>query len=60
MAQTPDGYLWFGTQAGLARFDGKRFETFLRASHPSLADNLISSVATTPDGTLWVQTPRGI
>ena len=60
MAQTPDGYLWFGTQAGLARFDGKRFETFLRSTHPSLADNLISSVATTPDGTLWVQTPRGI
>jgi len=59
MAQTPDGYLWFGTQAGLARFDGKRFETFLRSTHPSLADNLISSVATTPDGTLWVQTPRG-
>ncbi len=60
MAQTPDGYLWFGTQAGLARFDGKRFETFLHASHPSLRDNLISSMVTMPDGTLWVQTPGGI
>jgi len=25
MAQTTDGYLWIGTQAGLMRFDGVRF-----------------------------------
>ena len=24
IAQTPDGYLWLGTQEGLARFDGVR------------------------------------
>lgn len=24
MAQTPDGYLWFGTDFGLFRFDGVR------------------------------------
>ncbi|MGZ8833525.1 MAG: two-component regulator propeller domain-containing protein, partial [Thermoanaerobaculia bacterium] len=28
IAQTPDGYLWFGTQEGLARFDGARFTIF--------------------------------
>src|SRR5580698_3881912 len=27
IAQTHDGYLWLGTQAGLIRFDGVRFET---------------------------------
>src|SRR5689334_16518975 len=25
IAQTPDGYLWVGTQGGLASFDGVRF-----------------------------------
>ena len=24
IAQTPDGYLWFGTELGLVRFDGAR------------------------------------
>ncbi len=28
VVQTPDGYLWVGTQSGLARFDGVRFEVF--------------------------------
>jgi ligand-binding sensor domain-containing protein len=26
--QDRDGYLWFGTQAGLTRYDGRQFETF--------------------------------
>src|SRR5689334_8075402 len=26
VAQTPDGFLWIGTQGGLARFDGEKFE----------------------------------
>ena len=25
IAQTQDGYIWIGTQAGLVRFDGVRF-----------------------------------
>ncbi|MEI2727200.1 MAG: two-component regulator propeller domain-containing protein [Verrucomicrobiota bacterium] len=28
IAQTPDGYLWLGTQNGLVRFDGVRFQVF--------------------------------
>ena len=28
MAQTRDGYLWLGTQEGLARFDGVHFTVF--------------------------------
>ena len=30
MVQTADGYLWLGTQEGLARFDGVRFTVFDR------------------------------
>src|SRR5262249_13249433 len=36
MAQTPDGYLWLATTAGLVRFDGVRFTTYYRASDQSL------------------------
>ena len=28
VVQTPDGYLWFGTQSGLVRFDGVAFRVF--------------------------------
>ena len=30
IVQTPDGYIWLGTQEGLARFDGVRFTVFDR------------------------------
>ena len=30
LKETPDGYLWLGTDHGLVRFDGARFETFFR------------------------------
>jgi ligand-binding sensor domain-containing protein len=26
--QAPDGYLWFGTEEGLARYDGSQFITY--------------------------------
>ena len=37
LLQTHDGYLWLGTQTGLIRFDGVRFETFenIRRTAPS-------------------------
>src|SRR6516225_152199 len=30
MAETQDGYLWLGTEEGLARFDGYEFLTFTK------------------------------
>jgi len=60
IAQTTDGYMWFGTQAGLARFDGLRFEVFIPATHPDMKDPLITGLAASPDGSLWIQTPHGI
>lgn len=54
IAQTPDGYLWVGTQKGLVRFDGVRFKVFRPGSTPGLTDPQISSLATDQSGTLWV------
>ena len=52
--QTHDGYLWLGTYAGLARFDGVRFVVFNSAQEPGLQSDRITSLAEDATGTLWI------
>src|SRR5437667_8317069 len=52
LAQTRDGYVWVGTNRGLARFDGVRFTV---VEGPSLAGP-IYALAEDRDGTLWIGT----
>ena len=60
LAQTADGYLWVGTQAGLVRFDGARFEVLGRTTHPEVFQNQhIYSLAVDRDDTLWIGTNGG-
>lgn len=59
IAQTPDGYLWAGTDEGLARFDGYEFVVFTK-ENSALPSNLITALAAAPDGTLWVGTASGL
>ena len=37
IAQTPDGYLWFGTWEGLVRYNGLEFHAFDRSNTPALS-----------------------
>ncbi len=60
IAQTPDGYLWIGTNGGLVRFDGARFTLFNRSNTPALPSNRIYQLGLDSAGTLWVGTSTGI
>ena len=55
------GYLWFGTTAGLYRYDGYTFRNFQCNSQDgsSLPDSYIISMQETLEGTLWIETSAG-
>ncbi len=59
ITQTSDGYLWLGTDEGLARFDGYEFEVFNKRTG-DLPANSIAALAAGRDGALWIGTPAGL
>ena len=56
MAQTPDGYLWIGTMAGLLRFDGVRFVPWSSADGVQLPSPEVYSILIARDGSMWIAT----
>jgi signal transduction histidine kinase/ligand-binding sensor domain-containing protein len=54
IAQTPDGYLWLATQAGLYRYDGIRFAPWEAVSGERLQHSTVSSLYVANDGALWM------
>ncbi len=70
LAQTPDGFVWLGTEAGLVRFDGVSFQVFDHSATtsqssssqpgPSLPGNDIRSLLVASDGALWIGTGDGL
>ena len=60
MAQTPDGYLWFGTWNGLTRFDGVSFSVFNPANTPQLPSAGIVNLHLDRSGRMWISTDRGL
>jgi ligand-binding sensor domain-containing protein/AraC-like DNA-binding protein len=59
MLQTRDGYMWFGTQSGLVRFDGVRFQVYNRWNTPGLKSDRILCLYEDKRGALWVGTDGG-
>lgn len=59
IAQTPDGYLWLGTEEGLLRFDGVRFVTFDKRNTPSLLSDEVDALLVDHNGDLWMGTRGG-
>jgi PAS domain S-box-containing protein len=59
ISQTPDGFLWLGSERGLVRFDGLRFRVFSHQDTPELTDSYIQTLFADGDGTLWIGTRAG-
>jgi len=60
IAQTPDGYLWLGTEFSLLRFDGVRTVPWEVPAGQQLPSSFIVSLLATSDGTLWIGTFKGL
>ena len=60
IVQTPDGYLWLGTNHGLFRFDGIKATPWQPPSGQALPSNRIRFLEVTRDGALWISTEAGL
>lgn len=56
IVQTKDGYLWFGTQEGLVRFDGVRFTQIDLRGEEQKRNSYIWCLLEDRDGSLWIGT----
>ena len=59
IAQTKDGYLWLGTDEGLAQFDGYDFVVFNK-ENGALPSNSVGTLWAAKDGSLWIGTLGGL
>jgi signal transduction histidine kinase/ligand-binding sensor domain-containing protein len=60
IAQTPDGYLWLGTEFGLFRFDGVRSVPWEPPAGQHLPSTDVYSLLAARDGALWIGTLAGL
>jgi len=60
IAQTPDGYLWLGTESGLVRFDGVRSVPWQPPAGQNFPGSNIQSLLAARDGRLWIGTREGL
>ena len=59
ITQSPDGYLWLGTTAGLLRFDGLEFKLFEPTQVRGVRSRIVTCVAPANDGGIWVGLQTG-
>ncbi|MDQ3668338.1 MAG: histidine kinase [Acidobacteriota bacterium] len=56
VAQGPDDAMWFGTDAGLAKLEGRRTQA---VTHPNLPSGRVLALKTDEAGVLWIGTESG-
>lgn len=59
IVQTRDGYIWIGTQEGIARFDGVKFVTFNNENTAEIKKNYVHALLEDREGNLWIGTDGG-
>jgi signal transduction histidine kinase/ligand-binding sensor domain-containing protein len=59
IVQGADGYLWLGTEIGLYRFDGNRFQQFVRPDNGQFITEDVSALYATAAGGLWIGLQTG-
>lgn len=61
IAQDITGFLWVGTQDGLARFDGYTFKVYRHDRNDpwSLSANHVTALVADEDGSVWIGTQAG-
>lgn len=62
IAQDEHGFLWFGTQDGLHRFDGYEFKIYRHdpRDEATLSSSFVRALLVDPDGRLWVGGEPGL
>src|SRR5579875_1322318 len=60
VVQTTDGYIWLGTEEGLARFDGVRFVNYTHRTDNGFPSDFIQALASARDGRLGIGTDTGL
>ena len=58
IAEESDGVLWFGTNRGLSRFDGKQWRNY--NVHSGLPSNNIYAISITDNGDVWAGTKGAV
>ena len=61
IAQDGAGFLWFGTPAGLNRYDGYEVRKYLKSGDVGpIPDNYIRTLFTHSSGSIWIGTDGGL
>ena len=56
--QDREGALWFGTENGVSRYDGRAFTSFTKRD--GLAENWVNAIVEDRSGALWFGTKNGV
>ncbi len=60
--QDKQGFIWFGTQDGLNKFDGYEFKVYRNdfSDSLSISNNFINNIYQDKSGNLWISTKNGL
>jgi ligand-binding sensor domain-containing protein len=59
IVQSPDGFLWVGTNGGASRFNGREFDPLAIHNIPDLPSRQVRSMFLDRSGRLWLAMERG-